>query len=65
MNTLNNFLNMGGYAFYVWWSYGVVAVVLIANLVVALRVRKRVLRELKDGRTNLTREKHPVQGDAR
>lgn len=31
------FFNMGGYAFYVWSSYAIAAVVLLANLVLPLR----------------------------
>lgn len=46
MNAITEFFAMGGYAFYVWSSYGIVAVVLIAN-VIAVRHRRRVLmREL-------------------
>ena len=40
------FFRMGGYAFYVWWSYAIVAVVLALNLAApALRLR-RVRRAL-------------------
>ncbi len=38
--SLHNFLNMGGYALYVWGSY-VVTALLIAIEVVALAVRQR------------------------
>ena len=44
------FLRMGGYAFYVWWSYAVVFVVLTLNLVVPSvrhrRVRRALAREM-------------------
>ena len=44
------FLGMGGYAFYVWWSYAVVCVVLALNLVAPLvrhrRVRRALAREI-------------------
>jgi heme exporter protein D len=43
---MQEFLNMGGYAFYVWSAYTVVAVVLIANLIYPLRRRRRLLREI-------------------
>jgi heme exporter protein D len=43
---MQEFLNMGGYAFYVWSAYAVVAVVLIANLIYPLRRRRRLLREI-------------------
>ena len=45
------FLGMGGYAFYVWWSYAVVCVVLALNLVAPLvrhrRVRRALAREMR------------------
>ena len=37
---MSDFLSMGGYAWYVWGSYGVTAVVLILE-VIALRRRAR------------------------
>ena len=36
----DNFLAMGGYAFYVWGSYGVTLALIVAE-VVLLRARKR------------------------
>ncbi len=44
--TLTEFLHMGGYAFYVWTSYGLAAVVLIANLLVPLLNARRQRRDL-------------------
>ena len=45
------FLSMGGYAFYVWWSYAVVLVVLALNLVAPSvrhrRVRRALAREIR------------------
>lgn len=44
------FFNMGGYAFYVWGSYGVFALAIGAEIV-AVRLRKhRVLAELIESR---------------
>ena len=37
---------MGGYAFYVWWSYAIVLVVLALNLVVPTLRHRRVHRTL-------------------
>ena len=34
-------LNMGGYALYVWPAYAITAVVLIGNLVAAVRKKKK------------------------
>ena len=49
--TLEQFFSMGGYAFYVWTSYGVALVVLLINLIAPLRrmaeVRKDITRALK------------------
>jgi heme exporter protein D len=46
-DSIGDFLNMGGYAFYVWTSYLFGAVVFGANLILPLRDRKRVLKLLK------------------
>ena len=45
------FFRMGGYAFYVWWSYAIVFGVLVLNLVVPVlrhrRVRRTLTREIR------------------
>jgi len=51
--SLGEFLNMGGYAEYVWSSYGIAAVVLVANIVIPVqrhrqmiaRIRRRIRQE--------------------
>ncbi len=43
---MGEFFHMGGYAFYVWLSYGVAAVVLIANVFIPLVRDRQVKREL-------------------
>ena len=43
MDTLREFLHMGGYGFYVWSAYGVTFVVLVANVLVPM-LRARDLR---------------------
>ena len=40
---LTEFFHMGGYAFYVWTSYGVALVVLLLNIALPLRQRKKLL----------------------
>ena len=40
---MKEFFAMGGYAFYVWMSYGIALVVLIANLVSPLMQRRKLL----------------------
>ncbi len=43
---MSEFFNMGGYAFYVWLSYGLTAVILIANIIVPKLNEKKVKRDL-------------------
>jgi len=44
--SLNEFFHMGGYAFYVWTSYGIALLVLLANVVMPLRQRRKVLTDI-------------------
>jgi heme exporter protein D len=37
---------MGGYAFYVWWSYGVTALFMVGEVVLLLRQRKTLTQRL-------------------
>ena len=41
-----DFLNMGGYAFYVWTSYGISLAVMILNIILPIRREKELLRSL-------------------
>jgi heme exporter protein D len=43
---LNEFLTMGGYAFYVWTSYGIALLVLLINVILPLRQRKKLLGDI-------------------
>ena len=43
-NNFSEFISMGGYGFYVWGSYGVMLVLLAAELIM-LRARKKRLTE--------------------
>jgi heme exporter protein D len=43
---MQEFLAMGGYAFYVWTSYGLTLIVLLANIIIPVAQRKRFLRSL-------------------
>jgi heme exporter protein D len=45
--TLQHFLEMGGYAAYVWPAYAVFFIVLIADAIAPRLRRRRVLRELR------------------
>lgn len=44
---MNEFLNMGGYAAYVWSSYGISLVVLILNILLLIRKEKEMIRKIK------------------
>ncbi|HXV07633.1 MAG TPA: heme exporter protein CcmD [Burkholderiales bacterium] len=50
------FFAMGGYAVYVWGSYGVAACLLAAELWLLARRRRTLLRRL--GRSSTPREQH-------
>ena len=43
---MTEFLQMGGYALYVWPAYAVTAVTLAVSVVAPIRRRNRLLREL-------------------
>ncbi len=45
---MKEFFAMGGYAFFVWTSYGIVAFVMIANVFVAKMKCKRIFKELRE-----------------
>lgn len=47
MKTMSDFFHMGGYAFYVWMSYAISAIVLAANLALPLMRRGRLLSDLR------------------
>ena len=42
----SDFFAMGGYAFFVWGSYGVAAVLMIAEVVLVVRRHRAVLERL-------------------
>ncbi|MEE8366147.1 MAG: heme exporter protein CcmD [Gammaproteobacteria bacterium] len=44
---MSEFFNMGGYAIYVWPSYGLTAIILWLNWYLPGRQHKEVLRQLK------------------
>lgn len=43
----SDFLHMGGYALYVWTSYGLALAVLAVNLILPLRRKARLLESLE------------------
>ena len=46
-NSLSDFLAMGGYAFYVWGSFGVTAVALILEPLLIRKRRRDIMRTLR------------------
>ncbi len=46
MQELKEFINMGGYAFYVWSSYGVCFIVLLINVLIPVWREKKLYRML-------------------
>jgi heme exporter protein D len=46
MDTIYNFFHMGGYAFYVWTSYGLALIILLVSLLVPLNNERTLLRTL-------------------
>lgn len=44
--TLSEFFNMGGYAFYVWTSYALAGVILLANVLMPMLNARKQRREL-------------------
>ena len=43
----SEFFNMGGYAFFVWTSYGLTFAVILANIVSPIWQRKKVIARIK------------------
>jgi heme exporter protein D len=43
---MSEFFEMGGYAVYVWSSYGITLIVLLANVIGPLRLRRKLLSDI-------------------
>ena len=43
----SEFFNMGGYAFFVWTSYGLTFVVIVANIISPIMQRKKIIARIK------------------
>lgn len=48
MEHVTEYLNMGGYAFYVWTSFGLSLGVMIAHLIQPRRRERRILGEIRN-----------------
>lgn len=47
MSSIEEFFHMGGYAFYVWTSYGLALVILVLIFVMPMLTKKQIIRELR------------------
>lgn len=43
----SEFFHMGGYAFFVWTSYGVSLIVIVANIIAPIMQRKKIISRIK------------------
>ena len=46
-HSFSDFLAMGGYGFYVWGSFGVTALIMLIEPIVAIRNQKTLIARLK------------------
>jgi heme exporter protein D len=54
-NSFSDFIQMGGYGFYVWGSYGVTFVLLAAELIMLRSRKRRVAQQTTTARGRETR----------
>ena len=45
---MNEFLEMGGYAFYVWSSYGISLIILLINVYLPLQREKKIIQSITE-----------------
>ena len=59
----SEFFHMGGYAFFVWTSYGITFAVLLANIISPIMQRKKTIARIKRAikREAIEREKQAAQ----
>ena len=68
MEQIANFLDMGGYAVFVWSSYGVTALVMVGLTITSLRglrERQRLLQRLEAARPDRRRADRQRRGTPR
>lgn len=47
-NSISDFFAMGGYAFYVWGSFGLTAAVMVGEMLLIRSQRRELLRNLRN-----------------
>ncbi len=43
----SEFFHMGGYAFFVWTSYGLTLIIIVANIILPIMQREKVISRIK------------------
>ncbi|WP_373603854.1 heme exporter protein CcmD [Aggregatibacter sp. HMT-949] len=62
--TWNDFFNMGGYGFYVWLSYGISLVAIVALIVQTIKQHKTVLQSvLREAQREVRLQQADNKGD--
>ena len=62
--TWNDFFNMGGYGFYVWLSYGISLVAIVALVVQTIKQHKTVLQSvLREAQREVRLQRADNKGD--
>ena len=62
--TWNDFFNMGGYGFYVWLSYGISLVAIVALIVQSIKQHKTVLQSvLREAQREVRLQQADNKGD--
>lgn len=46
MNSISDFFAMGGYAFYVWGSYGITALFMVIEIILVIRHKRTLMQRL-------------------
>ena len=46
MSSMSEFFHMGGYAFYVWGSYGVTALFMLIEIILVIRNKRTLMQRL-------------------
>lgn len=62
-NSFSEFINMGGYGFYVWLSYGVTFALLITLTVVSVRKRRNLFNQIRSKQAREQKLKEYRQGN--
>ena len=64
MSSITEFFHMGGYAFYVWTSYGLALIVLLLTFFMPMANRKSIIKELRMKYRQQDRQKQNAVNDA-